>query len=160
MPRELGIRILLKSPVIGKNLGCGGLYFNSLIPDVQGCPLSCPDHVRPSCTVSCNPLGAQSQVCTSIPVKEEETKIILHVWGWPSNDISSVTLCSNSAARTPGPRGAAAGSEIRPEATAARRPAPLWPPGLRPAARSLRRPPPPPHAPWRRTGTCTQTQTP
>lgn len=44
---------------------------------------------------------------------KEETKIILHVWGRPSDDISPVTLCSNSAAQIPGPRRAAAGSELR-----------------------------------------------
>lgn len=67
--------------------------------------------------------------------EEEETIIILHVWGRPSDDISPVTLCSNSAAPVPGPRSAAASSERRQEASAAKAPgasrASRAPPALR-----------------------------
>ena len=64
-------------------------------------------------------MGHNSAPVSRVEEVEEETIIILHVWGRPSDDISSVTLCSNSAALVPGPRRASASSKGRQEASAA-----------------------------------------
>lgn len=123
-----------KSLAIGGNLGCWCLPLNSLIPGAPGCPprgLTTADPVPP-CAATRPRLRPSSAPASRV---EEGTKIILPVWGRPSDDISPVTLCSNSAARIPGPRRAAAGSGLRARSSARRRrsperPAQLGPPGL------------------------------
>lgn len=131
------------------------MFLNSSNPDAYGYPLSCSDHVTLDPVPLCAAihLRLDNNSAPASRVEEEETIIILHVWGRPSDDISPVTLCSNSAARIPGPRRAAAGSERR-QGRAPERSAPLRPPGsggrTQPACPALGQP----------TRTCTEAQTP
>lgn len=82
---------------------------NSSLLDAPGCPLSC--HIRPGFHRVLQSTGARSQPRANIPCGGGGDYNYPPRLGQARDDISPVTLCSNSAARIPGPRRAAAGSQ-------------------------------------------------
>lgn len=127
------------------------MLLNSSLLDAPGCPLSC--HIRPGFHRVLQSTGARSQPRANIPCGGGGDYNYLPRLGQARDDISPVTLCSNSAARIPGPRSAAAGSQRGQGPSGAAAPRASRASQALSALRSCRSP-----APAQQSGTCTETQ--